>query len=116
MGIRFTGLLAASVMLAGAFIKMYGLSPYFNDGAWPRVFWLVLDSMPARRRLLRWLWRVRHRRGNGRYHTSRTVVKWFAGREMALAMGMQLATARLGASVAFFFSAPLAECGPRMES
>jgi predicted MFS family arabinose efflux permease len=40
--------------------------------------------------------------------TSRTVVKWFKGKELALAMGMQLATARLGASVAFFFSADIA--------
>jgi len=36
------------------------------------------------------------------------VVKWFKGRELALAMGMQLSTARLGASCAFFFSALIA--------
>ena len=48
MGIRFTGLLAASVMLAGAFIKMYGLSPYFNDGGMGHAFFgSFWTSMPA---------------------------------------------------------------------
>jgi Na+/melibiose symporter-like transporter len=42
---------------------------------------------------------------------SKTIVKWFKGKELALAMGMEMATARLGASVAFFFSSAIAGAG-----
>jgi hypothetical protein len=110
MGIRFTGLLAASVMLVGAFIKMYGLSPYFNAGGLGHSFFgSFWTTMPASAKVAALGYGVF---GIGvemaGITTSRTVVKWFAGRELALAMGMQLATARLGASVAFFFSAPIA--------
>jgi hypothetical protein len=110
MGIRFTGTTAAAVMLGGALIKAYALSDYFREGGFGyhffNSFW---TSMPASAKLASL--------GYGIFGigvemagitTSRTVVKWFRGRELALAMGMQLATARLGASVAFFFSAPLA--------
>ncbi|HRY32460.1 MAG TPA: MFS transporter [Bacteroidales bacterium] len=110
MGIRFTGLTAAGVMFAGGLIKCYALTPYFSNGGFGydffNSFW---TSMPATAKLASI--------GYGMFGigvemagitTSRTVVKWFKGRELALAMGMQLATARLGASVAFFFSAPLA--------
>lgn len=39
---------------------------------------------------------------------SKSVVKWFKGKEMALAMGMQVAIARLGSAVPLFFGAYLA--------
>ena len=40
---------------------------------------------------------------------SKAVVKWFKGREMALAMGMQVAIARLGSAVPLAFGAKLAD-------
>jgi len=110
MGIRFTGLLATGVMLGGGLIKLYGLTPYFSNGGFGyeflSSFWV---SMPASAKMAAL--------GYGIFGigvemagitTSRTVVKWFKGKELALAMGMQLATARMGASIAFFFSAMLA--------
>ena len=39
---------------------------------------------------------------------SKIIVKWFKGNEMALAMGLQLATARLGTAVALSSSFPIA--------
>jgi cyanate permease len=39
---------------------------------------------------------------------SKVIVKWFKGKEMALAMGLQLATARLGTALALFASYPVA--------
>ncbi|MBM3405142.1 MAG: major facilitator superfamily domain-containing protein 1 [Bacteroidetes bacterium] len=110
MGIRFTGLTATAVMLAGGLIKMYGLTEYFSSGGFLydffNSFW---TSMPATAKVAALGYAVF---GIGvemaGITTSRTVVKWFKGKELALAMGMQLATARLGASIAFFFSAPLA--------
>ncbi len=110
MGIRFTGLLSTGIMLGGGLIKLYGLTAYFSNGGFGHEFfssfWL---SMPASAKVAAL--------GYGIFGigvemagitTSRTVVKWFKGKELALAMGMQLATARMGASVAFFFSAMLA--------
>ena len=110
MGIRFTGLTATIVMLSGGLIKMYALTPYFVNGGlgfgFFNSFW---TSMPAAAKLAAL--------GYGIFGigvemagitTSRTIVKWFKGKELALAMGMQLATARLGASIAFFFSADIA--------
>ncbi|MCK9218496.1 MAG: MFS transporter [Bacteroidales bacterium] len=110
MGIRFTGLTATGVMLVGGVIKLYGLTPYFADGGFGYTFFSSFwTSMPATAKVAAM--------GYGIFGigvemagitTSRTVVKWFKGKELALAMGMQLATARLGASVAFFFSADIA--------
>ena len=39
---------------------------------------------------------------------SKAIVRWFKGKEMALAMGMQLATARIGTALAMMVSAPIA--------
>jgi predicted MFS family arabinose efflux permease len=39
---------------------------------------------------------------------SKVIVKWFKGKEMALAMGLQLSSARLGTALALFASYPLA--------
>jgi MFS family permease len=110
MGIRFTGLTAASVMLAGGLVKLYGLSDYFNTGGFGYSFFSsFLTSLPPSAKVAAL--------GYGIFGigiemagitTSRTVVRWFTGKELALAMGMQLATARLGASIAFFFSANFA--------
>lgn len=109
MGIRFTGLLAASIMLLGGLIKFYGLTPYFNEGGFGFDFF---NSF--------WLWMKPSAKvasiGYGLFGigvemcgitVSRAIVKWFRGKEMALAMGMEMATARMGASFAFFFSAYL---------
>jgi len=110
MGIRFTGLTATIVMLSGGLIKLYGLTPYFHNGGFGYEFFSSFwTSMPASAKVAAI--------GYGIFGigvemagitTSRTVVKWFKGKELALAMGMQLATARLGASIAFFFSADIA--------
>lgn len=115
MGIRFTGLTATIVMIVGGALKMYALTHYFSQGGIGfdlfNSFW---TAMPASTKLAAI--------GYGIFGigvemagitTSRTVVKWFKGKELAFAMGMQLATARLGASVAFFFSARMA--GVKME-
>jgi len=39
---------------------------------------------------------------------SKAIVRWFKGKEMALAMGMQMSLARMGTALAFFVSIPLA--------
>ncbi|MBL7139204.1 MAG: MFS transporter [Bacteroidales bacterium] len=110
MGIRFTGLTATVVMLSGGLIKFYALTPYFQNGGFGyELFSSFLTDMPATAKVASIGYAIF---GIGvemaGITTSKTIVKWFKGRELALAMGMQLATARLGASVAFFFSAAMA--------
>lgn len=110
MGIRFTGLFSCGIMLLGGSIKLYALSNYFRDGGFGydffNSFW---TSLPATAKLAAIGYSIF---GVGvemcGITVSRAVVKWFKGKEMALAMGMQLSTARLGASCAFFFSALIA--------
>jgi hypothetical protein len=113
MGIRFTGLTAAATMLIGGLIKYYGLTDYFNNGGFGyeffNSFWL---SMPASAKVASIGYAIF---GIGvemaGITISKTIVKWFKGKELALAMGMEMATARLGASIAFFFSSAIAGAG-----
>lgn len=110
MGIRFTGLTAGAVMLIGGLIKLYALTPAFYQGGFGydffNSFW---TNMPATAKLASVGYAIF---GIGvemaGITISRAIVKWFRGKELALAMGMEMATARLGASVAFFFSANFA--------
>lgn len=109
MGVRFTGLTATAIMLLGGCVKFYGLTEYFNNGGFG---YELFDSF--------WPWLKPSAKvasiGYGMFGigvemcgitVSRCIVKWFKGKEMALAMGMEMATARMGASFAFFFSAYL---------
>ncbi|HPI87448.1 MAG TPA: MFS transporter, partial [Bacteroidales bacterium] len=48
MGIRFTGMTAATTMLVGGLIKYYGLTDYFNHGGFGYEFFNSFwTSMPA---------------------------------------------------------------------
>ena len=110
MGIRFTGMTAASTMLIGGIIKFYGLTPYFSNGGFGYEFFnSFLTNMPASAKVAALGYAVF---GIGvemaGITISKTIVKWFKGKELALAMGMEMATARMGASVAFFFSGAIA--------
>lgn len=112
MGIRFTGLLASSVMLAGGGIKLYALTSAFREGPLFSFFDSFWPSLPATAKLAALGYAIF---GIGvemaGITVSRALVKWFKGKELALAMGSQLATARLGASIAFFFSSKIGGVG-----
>ena len=110
MGIRFTGLTASIIMVMGGLIKMYGLSDTFNDGGFGYQFFnSFLTQLPAAAKMAALGYAVF---GIGvemvGITVSKAIVKWFKGKELALAMGMEMAIARLGASIAFFFSSTFA--------
>lgn len=114
MGIRFTGLLSTGLMLVGAVIKLYALTDMFNAGGFGFSFFnSFMVWMPASAKLASLGYAIF---GIGvemaGITVSKTIVKWFKGKELALAMGMEMATARMGASVAFFFSAVIANGMP----
>lgn len=105
-GIRFTGIMSTILMFGGALIKWYAVSHYF-DGTIAVPFF-------------------------GSYHTqvvfaatgfavygvgceiagitvSKVIVKWFTGHELALAMGLQVALARIGTAGALALALPFAK-------
>ena len=114
MGVRFTGILSCVLMLVGA-AAVYGAITYISPGP----TWDV--------RIIIWKWplfveTIKHQVvfaslgfaffGIG-YEmcgitVSKVVVRWFSGKEMALAMGLQVAMARLGTALALNFSLPIA--------
>lgn len=97
MGIRFTGVLSASLMVIGAIIKFIGISDWFQTteiAVWLNSWWV---SLPASAKMASFGFMIF---GCGCEMAGTTVskalAKWFKGKEMALAMGLEMAIARLG--------------------
>ena len=103
MGVRFTGLLSASLMVIGAAIKFWGISwADANTVEWLNGWW---PSMPGSAKLAMFGFMIF---GCGCEMAGTTVskilAKWFKGKEMALAMGLEMAIARLGVFGAMWLS------------
>lgn len=110
MGIRFTGTLSASLMLVGAIIKFIGISDWFQGtgmNEWLGSFW---TAMPASAKMAALGFMIF---GCGcemaGITVSRAIAKWFEGKEMALAMGLEMAIARVGVFAIFSISPWLAD-------
>lgn len=109
-GIRFTGELSASMMFIGACLKFYAISDAFTGTsleAWLNSWW---TSMPASAKLAALGFMIF---GCGcemaGTTVSKAIAKWFKGKEMALAMGLEMAIARVGVFAIFSISPLLAE-------
>ncbi len=105
MGVRFTGVLSASVMFIGACIKLYAISDWFAGTAfdqWLSSWW---TDMPGSAKLAAFGFMIF---GCGcemaGITVSKTLAKWFEGHEMALAMGLEMALARVGVWAIFTLS------------
>ena len=103
MGVRFTGTLSASLMVIGACIKLYGISQGFQGTVleqWLSSWWV---AMPGSAKLAALGFMIF---GCGcemaGITVSKALAKWFEGKEMALAMGLEMAIARIG--VFFIFT------------
>ena len=128
MGVRFTAVLSGAVMLVGGLIKWYAVSDAFigtgleqwftNNLNWNGdlpVIGAILpfcDGMPASAKLAACGFMIF---GSGvemaGITVSRGIVKWFKGRETALAMGSEMALARLGVATCMIFSPYFAKLG-----
>lgn len=109
MGVRFTGLLSTGMMLVGACIKYYAISDAFTGSAfegWLNSWWV---SMPGSAKLASLGFMIF---GCGcemaGTTVSKIIAKWFKGKEMALAMGLEMALARVGVFAIFSISPILA--------
>ena len=109
MGVRFTGMLSASLMVLGAAIKYVGISDWFgaNEIGWLNSWW---TSMPGSAKMAMFGFMIF---GCGCEMAGTTVskilAKWFKGKEMALAMGLEMSIARIGVFAAMFFSPLISE-------
>ncbi|MDE6778734.1 MAG: MFS transporter [Alistipes sp.] len=107
MGIRFTGLLSASLMVAGAVIKYIGISDFFQQTAlceWLDSWWTVLPGSAKMASLGFMIFGCGCEMAGTT--VSKAIAKWFKGKEMALAMGLEMAIARLGV-FAVMWTAPM---------
>ena len=127
MGVRFTMVLSTVVMLVGACIKWYAIADGFAGSSLEAWFTDHLnyipvfdelgvspfyEGMPASAKFAACGFMLF---GCGcemaGITVSRGIVKWFKGREMALAMGSEMALARLGVATCMIFSPFFARLG-----
>ena len=110
MGIRFTAILSGLVMVAGASIKYYAISDAFVGSGLEQSLNSFWTSFPASAKLASLGFMIF---GCGvemaGITVSKAIVKWFRGKELALAMGIEMAIARLGVFAVFRLSPRLAE-------
>ena len=97
LGVRFSGILSAGLMVGGAAIKFIGISDWFQTTAfagWLGSWWV---EMPASAKMASLGFMIF---GCGcemeGTNVSKILAKWFKGKEMALAMGIEMSIARLG--------------------
>ena len=131
MGVRFTAVLSAAVMLVGACIKWFAVSESFMGSGLETWFTNNLNyiplfdelgvspfyrGMPASAKFAACGFMIF---GCGcemaGITVSRGIVKWFKGREMALAMGSEMALARLGVATCMIFSPFFAKLGGKVD-
>lgn len=105
-GIRKTGFMFVLFCVLGAFLSSYGSSPYFIDGGFGHSF--IASIFPSISPELKMLMLGRLLFGLGAETSivvsNKIIVKWFKGKEMALAFGVNLAIARLGTAAALILS------------
>ena len=131
MGVRFTALLSGFVMLVGATINWYAVTEAFQGSSLEVWFNNNLNyipgfdelgispfykGMPASAKFAAVGFMIF---GCGvemaGIMVSRGIVKWFKGREMALAMGSEMALARLGVATCMIFSPVFAKLGGNVD-
>lgn len=131
MGVRFTALLSGAVMLVGATINWYAVTDSFVGSSLETWFTNHLnyipgfhelgispfyEGMPASAKLSAVGFMIF---GCGvemaGITVSRGIIKWFKGREMALAMGSEMALARLGVATCMIFSPVIANMGGKVD-
>ena len=107
LGVRFSGVLSAGLMVFGAALKFIAVSEWFQGTAfcgWLDSWWV---EMPGSAKMASLGFMIF---GCGcemeGTNVSKILAKWFKGKEMALAMGLEMAIARLGV-FAVMWIAPL---------
>lgn len=103
-GIRFTGMASTVLMFLGAAIKWYAVANKFDCTIWVP-FGGEVQMQVALAGLGFAIFGVGSEIAG--ITVSKVIAKWFTGHELALAMGVQVALARVGTAVALAVSLPL---------
>ena len=109
MGVRFTGILSASMMFIGASIKYVGITDWFQTTAfcgWLDSWWVALPGSAKMACLGFMIFGCGCEMAGTT--VSKAIAKWFKGKEMAMAMGIEMAIARVGVFSVFSISPILA--------
>ncbi len=102
MGVRFTGKMATIVMVVGTAIKYWAISTDSLDN----VEIIGMNGQVLIAALGFAIFGVGVEVAG--ITVSKIIVKWFKGKELALAMGLEMATARMGTALALATSVPIA--------
>lgn len=107
MGVRFTGLMASIIMVLGTAVKFWAISTHTLDG----ITWKFLSFEAPAQVFIAGLGFAIFAVGVevAGITVSKIIYKWFKGKELALAMGLEMATARLGTGLAIATSVPIAK-------
>jgi MFS family permease len=111
LGIRITGTTFVGLMVFGSFFTAYGASEYFNNGG-PGYSFLssfATGWSPALKMMFFGYFLFGLGAETSIVVITKIVVKWFKGKEMALALGVNLAIARLGAAMSLIITPALVE-------
>jgi MFS family permease len=104
-GVRFTGTLFVALMFGGAMIITYALSPAFPESS---IAAFVEGTLGFRKPSLITAYAGCALFGLGSeiagVAVTKSIAKWFKGKDLALAMGLQLSLARLGTAIALLLA------------
>lgn len=103
MGVRFTGMGACILMVLGCGLKYYAVSTDIVGDLY--IFGMTLKIQVALAALGFAIFGVGVEIAG--ITVSKIIVKWFKGRELALAMGLEMATARIGTMLAMVVTVPI---------
>ena len=109
-GIRFTGLLSGSLMVIGATIKFIGISEWFQGTGfceWLNSWWTAMPGSAKMASLGFMIFGCGCEMAGTT--VSKAIAKWFKGKEMAMAMGIEMAIARVGVFAIFSLSPVIRE-------
>jgi MFS family permease len=109
LGIRITGTTFLVLMVFGSFFTAYGASDYFNNGGIGYAFCqsFLTGWSPALKVMYFGYFLFGLGAETSIVVITKIVVKWFKGMEIALALGINLAIARLGAAMSLIVTPAL---------
>jgi nitrate/nitrite transporter NarK len=109
IGVRFTGILGILIMLAGGFIKYWAISGHVQGTYELTIFSWQAIAPSAKSAVVAGFGFAIFGVGCEMFGiaANKAVVRWFRGKEMALAIGLNTSTGRIGTALAMFTPIPL---------
>ncbi len=109
IGVRITGVMFFLSMALGSFLTYYGATDYYNAGGLGYAFFnsFMNDYSPALKMMSLGFFLFGLGAETSAVVISKAVVKWFKGKELALALGINIAIARGGMAAAMIVSPKL---------